>query len=75
MKNKNKVTFLEVCKYYFGTRSIKGKGSRKRRYFNRGICILHAFLFWLIIPLFIISSPYLYFKFKRILEKKRGIRK
>ena len=72
MKNKNKVTFLEVCKYYFGARSIKGKGSRKRRYFNRGRCILYVFFFWLVIPVFIISSPYIYFKFKKSLERKRN---
>ena len=70
MKKKNEITFFEVCNYYFGARWIKSKG--KRKYFNRGICILNAFFFWFIIPIFIISSPYLYFKFKKILERKRN---
>ena len=68
---KNKIGFLDVWKYYFNAKYIIEKG--KKEYFTRGVAIMFAFSFWLVIPIFIISSPILYYKTKKhILNKKRG---
>ena len=60
--------FWEVWEYYFSKEYTIKNG--KREYLNRGDIVLSAFLFFLIIPIFIISSPYIYFKFRKILREK-----
>ena len=60
--------FFDVWKYYFSVRYIIDK--KERVYFDRGTCITFAFLFFLIIPIFILYSPYLYYKTKKRMERK-----
>ena len=64
--------FMEVWKYYFNTRYITSKG--KRKYFTRGICIAFGFTFYLVIPIFILSSPFIYFKTRKKLKNENNKR-
>ena len=61
--------FFNVWEYYF-SKEYRIDDDGKRTYWNRGDIILSAFLFYLILPIFIMSSPYIYFKFRKILRKE-----
>ena len=64
-----KPTFEEVWNYYMSKNYIKTKEGKKRR-LNRGDIIGAALMGLFIIPFLIVSSPYLYLKFRRRLIKK-----